>query len=69
MGKIPTTIVGVGQTRTLSVGARKALGNFIDEYGRKEGERIYLAKAEERGQGNTLRQKVNSVYKTGAKLK
>lgn len=51
-----------------SRGAQKAYGNFIDQYGQAEGERIFLAKAEERGRGKTLRQKVNSIYKTGAKL-
>ena len=59
---------GVGRTDTLTKGAQKALVNFRSEYGAKEGERIYKQKAEERGKGNTLRQKVNSVYKTGAHL-
>jgi hypothetical protein len=49
-------------------GVQKAYDNFIKEYGKTEGERIFLAKAEEKGRGSTLRQKVNSVYKTGAKL-
>jgi hypothetical protein len=52
-----------------SKGAQKAYANFIKFYGSKtEGERVFLAKAEERGTGRTLRQKVNSVYKNGAKL-
>lgn len=67
--QIPRKVDGIGRTDTLTKGAQKALGNFIDEYGKSDGERIYLAKADERGQGNTLRQRVNSVYKTGAKLK
>lgn len=49
-------------------GVQKAYANFIKQYGQAEGERIFLAKAEERGTGATLRQKVNSVFKTGAKL-
>lgn len=65
---IPASIPSVGRTRTLTVGAKKALGNFIHEYGASEGERIFLAKAEELGTGKTIRQKVNSVFKTGAKL-
>jgi hypothetical protein len=52
-----------------SKGAQKAHLNFIREYGYNEGNRIFLQKAEERGQGSTIRQKVNSVYKKGAKLK
>jgi hypothetical protein len=51
-----------------SAGAQKAYRAFVQEYGRAEGTRIFLAKAEERGTGSTLRQKVNSVYKKGAKL-
>jgi hypothetical protein len=50
-------------------GAQKAYRNFIKQYGREEGQRIYLAKADERGTGSTLRQRVNSVYKQGATLK
>jgi hypothetical protein len=50
-------------------GAQKAYKEFVKQYGREEGERIYLQKAEERGQGNTLRQKVNSIYKRGGKLR
>jgi len=49
-------------------GAQKAYRNFIAEYGLDEGRRIFLAKADEHGEGNTLRQKVNSVYKYGGKL-
>ena len=51
-----------------TVGAQKAFKNFISEYGYKEGTRIFLQKAEEKGTGTTSRQKVNSVYKKGAKL-
>lgn len=65
---IPKKLDEIGRTDTLTKGAQKALGNFISEYGREEGERIYKAKADEKGTGSTLRQKVNSVYKTGAKL-
>jgi len=51
-----------------SVGAQKAYRAMVAEYGLDEGRRIFLAKAEERGTGSTLRQKVHSVYKTGARL-
>ncbi len=51
-----------------SKGAQKAFKNFTKEYGKTEGTRIFLAKAEERGKGKTLRQKVNFTYKHGAKL-
>ena len=50
-------------------GAQKAYNNFISEYGEAEGTRIFLAKAEEQGVGRTIREKVNSIYKHGAKLK
>lgn len=51
-----------------SRGAQKAYKNFVQFYGRGEGTRIFLQKAEEQGTGRTIRQKVNSVYKRGAKL-
>lgn len=51
-----------------TVGAQKAYKNFIARYGVAEGQRIFLARAEEQGVGNTIRQKVNSVYKRGGKL-
>lgn len=50
-------------------GAQKAHGRMVERYGLKEGERIFLEKAEEQGTGKTLRQKVNSIYKKGAKVK
>jgi hypothetical protein len=50
-------------------GAQKAYKRFVNEYGVIDGTRIYLQKAEEQGTGSTVRQKVNSVYKRGAKLK
>lgn len=62
------TLDGVGRIDTLTKGAQKALTNFRKEYGPSEGERIFKAKAEENGKGSTLRQKVNSTYKKGAKL-
>jgi hypothetical protein len=49
-------------------GAQKAHAAFVREYGAAEADRIFLAKAEEQGTGKTLREKVNSVYKTGAKI-
>lgn len=51
-----------------SASVRKAYRNFTLEYGSSEGTRIFLAKAEERGVGNTIRQKVISVYSRGSKL-
>ena len=50
-------------------GAQTAYKNFIGFYGVSEGRRIFLAKADERGEGSTTRKRVNDVYKTGAKLK
>lgn len=50
-------------------GAQKAYSEFVKFYGKKDGERIFLEKAEEQGRGRTTREKVNSIYKTGAKLK
>ena len=47
-------------------GAQKAYHAMIDQYGLAEGRRIFLQKAEEQGVGTTIRQKVNSIYKTGA---
>jgi hypothetical protein len=52
----------------MSKGAQKAYRNFISFYGLNEGRRIYLAKASEQGTGKTIRQKVNSVYRKGARL-
>ena len=63
--RIPARIPTVGRTDTLSKGAQKALGNFIHDYGRSKGEEVFIAKAEEHGTGNTIRQKVNSIYKKG----
>lgn len=42
---------------------------MIDQYGSEKGIQVYIDKAREQGTGKTLRQKVNSTYKTGAKLK
>jgi hypothetical protein len=47
-------------------GFQKAYRNFREHYGPEEGLRIFLQKAEEQGAGDTLRQKANSIYKTGA---
>ena len=49
-------------------GAQKAHRRFVDRYGKEEGERIFLARADEHGSGSTIRQKVNSVYKKGGKF-
>lgn len=51
-----------------SKGAQKAYARMIKKYGRAEGERIFLARAEEHGQGKTLREKVNFTYKRGGKF-
>lgn len=66
--RIPQTLPTVGRTDTLSKGAQKALGNFIETYGQARGPGLFLRKANEQGTGTTLRQKVNSIYKKGAKL-
>lgn len=47
---------------------RKAYDRFVDQYGKREGERIFIAYAEEHGHGNTIRQKVNSVFRRGVKI-
>lgn len=52
----------------LSKGAQKARKRMMDQYGKEEGDRIWREKAEEQGTGNTLRQKINSVYHKGAHL-
>lgn len=46
-------------------GTQKAYGNFVARYGYTEGTRIFLQRAEEHGEGSTLRQKCNSIYKKG----
>jgi len=68
MSKIPMSLPEVGRTDTLAAGAKKALGEMRKEYGKAEGNRIFLAKADEKGKGKTLRAKVNSTYRKGAKL-
>lgn len=65
---IPKQLPPIGRTDTLTVGAQKALKAMRVQYGGSEGNRIYLQKAEEQGRGRTLRQKVNSIYHTGAKI-
>lgn len=55
--------------KSYAKGAQKAYRAFVSQYGKTEGERIFLAKAEEQGTGSTRRQKVNSTFKKGAKLK
>lgn len=49
-------------------GTRKAFSEFQKTYGKKEGERIFMAYAEEHGTGNTLRQKCNSVFRKGSHI-
>lgn len=60
------------QTGTLPksypVGAKKALKNMEGFYGQDEGRRIFVQKALEQGSGSSLRDKITSTYKTGAKL-
>lgn len=52
----------------MSKGAQHAYMHFVKFYGKSEGTRIYLEKAQEQGTGKTLRQKVNSIYHKGAHL-
>ena len=49
-------------------GAQKAYRRMVTRYGLEEGRRIYLARADEHGTGNTQRQRVNSIYKKGGKF-
>jgi hypothetical protein len=49
-----------------TVGVQHAYARFVKQYGRAEGTRIFLAKADEKGVGKTLREKCNSIYKRGA---
>jgi hypothetical protein len=51
-----------------NAGVRKAHARFVKEYGKAEGERIFLARANEQGTGKTARQKVISIYSKGSKL-
>lgn len=71
--RIPQTISELGRrstrTDTLAVGAKKALGNMIEQYGKEKAIQVFIDKAKEQGKGTTIRQKVNSTYKQGAKLK
>jgi len=68
-GNISELGKGSERTDTLTVGAKKALGNMVQEYGLDKGLQVFLDKAREQGTGKTLRQKVNSIYKQGAKLR
>lgn len=47
---------------------QKAYANFTEQYGKREGTCIFLAKAEEQGVGSTPRQKCLSIYKKGGHL-
>lgn len=70
--QIPRSIDGLGRsgrTDTLRVGAQKALGNMISEYGEEKAVQVFLDKAKEQGEGDTVREKVNNTYKRGARLK
>lgn len=51
-----------------SAGTQKAYNEMVKFYGKKEGTRIFLKKAEEQGKGTTIRQKCNSIYKKGAHI-
>lgn len=72
-GRVPRTIPELGRSPrvdTLSRGAQKALGNMVNDYGSQEkAVQVFLDKAREQGAGSTLREKVNSTYKKGAKLR
>lgn len=48
-----------------SAAAQKAYARFVKQYGKKEGERIFLAYADDHGSGKTTRAKVNSAFKKG----
>jgi hypothetical protein len=49
-------------------GVQKAYRAFVDHYGPDEGVRIMLAKADENSAKRLQRERVNAVFKTGAKL-
>lgn len=51
-----------------SVGVQLAYRSMVAQYGLSEGRRIFLAKANERGVGNTVRQRADSIYTTGRHL-
>lgn len=51
-----------------TAGAQHAYEHFVKFYGKREGTRIFLSKAEEQGKGKTIRQKVNFIYHKGAKV-
>ena len=62
MPELPFKITA--QTR----GAQKAYRRIVNRYGLDEGRRIFLDRAEEHGEGSTLRKRVNSIYKKGGKF-
>lgn len=47
-------------------GTQKAYSEMTSFYGQREGERIFLKKADEQGTGTTIRQKCNSIYRKGS---
>lgn len=51
-----------------SAGVQKAYARFVHQYGKKEGERIFLQYAEDHGTGKTIREKINSVFKKGSHI-
>jgi hypothetical protein len=51
-----------------SSGAKEAWAAMQDQYGPEEGRRIFVQKAIERGQGDSFREVVDSVFATGASL-
>lgn len=51
-----------------SVGVQRAYQEMVSFYGVTEGRRIFLARANELGVGNTIRQRAHSTYTTGKKL-
>jgi hypothetical protein len=59
MGTIPSSY---------SEGAKKAWAKMEAQYGPEQGRRIFVQKALERGEGASVRELADSVYKTGAKL-
>lgn len=62
MSKLPFKIEA--QTK----GAQKAYKKIVKQYGTQNGPDIFLKRAEEHGEGNTVREKVNSIYKKGGKF-
>jgi len=50
-------------------GTQKAYRRIVNRYGLDDGRRIFLERAKLHGEGNTLREQVNSIYKHGGRFR